>query len=87
MDARIINNKGEISEKLVRQVSNPVLFQQSIEHLIANGVDTFIEVGPSKSAASFVKRTAKSLNRDIRTFNIENIDSFRDTVNSLKGCV
>lgn len=87
VDARIINNKGEISEKLVRQVSNPVLFQQSIEHLIANGVDTFIEVGPSKSAASFVKRTAKSLNRDIRTFNIENIDSFRDTVNSLKGCV
>lgn len=87
VDARIINNKGEIAKKLVNQVSKPVLFQQSIEHLISKGVDTFIEVGPNKSAVGFVKRTAKSLKKEIRTFNIENICSFRETVNSLKGCV
>lgn len=87
VDAKVINNKGEITEKLVKQVSKPVLFQQSIEHLISKGVDTFIEVGPNKSASSFVKRTAKSLKKDIRTFNIENVCSFRETVESLKGCV
>ena len=87
VDARIINNKGEISEKLVKQVSSPVLFQQSIEHLITKGVDTFIEVGPNKSAASFVKRTAKSLKKDVKIFNIENTCSFKETISSLKGCV
>lgn len=85
VDAKIIKGKDEISKKLVKQVSNSVLFQQSIELLIEEGVDTFIEVGPNKSLISFVKRTAKALKVKVKTFNIEDIDSFKETINSLKG--
>lgn len=85
VDARIIKDKDEIIDKLVKQVSNSVLFQQSIELLIEKGVDTFIEIGPNKSLTGFVKRTAKALKQDIKTFNIENTSSFREALNSLKG--
>ena len=86
VDALVLEDKEEIIEKLVKQVSSPVLFQQSIELLIEKGVNTFIEVGPNKSLSAFVKRTAKALKRkDIKTFNIETVDSFRETIDSLKG--
>ncbi|MGO1469442.1 MAG: ACP S-malonyltransferase [Tissierella sp.] len=84
VDAKIVKDKDEIVDKLKKQVSNSVLFQQSIELLIEEGVDTFIEVGPGKSLTSFVKRTAKSIKKDIQIFNIENIDSFRKTIDKLK---
>lgn len=85
VDAKIIEDKEEIIEKLVKQVSSSVLFQQSIELLLEKGVTTFIEVGPGKSLTGFVKRTAKALKQDIKTFNIETVDSFRETVKLLKG--
>lgn len=84
VDAKIIDNKEEIIGKLENQVSQSVLFQQSIELLIERGVDTFIEVGPGKSLTSFVKRTAKGIGKDIKIYNIENIDSFRETIETLK---
>ena len=40
-------------------MSNPVLFQQSIEYLLAEGFDTFVEIGPGKTLSGMVKRTAK----------------------------
>ncbi len=85
VDAKIIRSKDEVSEKLVKQVSSSVLFQQSIELLIEEGVDTFIEVGPEKNLTGFVKRTSKALKVKVKTFNMENIDSFRETIDSLKG--
>lgn len=84
VDAKLIEDKDEIIGKLKRQVSSSVLFQQSIELLIEEGVTSFIEVGPGKSLTSFVKRTAKAIKRDIQVFNIENIDSFEETINKLK---
>lgn len=84
VDAKIIQGKDDIVGKLQRQVSQSVLFQQSIELLIEEGVDIFIEVGPGKSLTSFVKRTAKAMKRDIKTYNIENTESFRETIKSLK---
>lgn len=85
IDAKIVGDKDEIIPKLKKQVSNSVLFQQSIEVLIEEGVNLFIEVGPGKSLTSFVKRTAKSIKKDIQVYNIENMDSFRDTINKIKG--
>nr|WP_300005133.1 ACP S-malonyltransferase [Tissierella sp.] len=84
VDAKFVEDKSEVIEKLVKQVSSSVLFQQSIELLLEEGVDTFIEVGPGKSLTGFVKRTAKALKLDIKTFNIETVDSFRETVKLLK---
>ena len=84
VDAKFVEDKAEVIEKLVKQVSSSVLFQQSVEVLLEEGVDTFIEVGPGKSLTGFVKRTAKALKLDIKTFNIQTVDSFRETIKLLK---
>jgi len=45
------------------------MWQQSVENMIQNGVDTFIEIGPGKTLASFVKKISK----DCKTINIEKV--------------
>ncbi len=64
-------NKGEIKEMLRRQVSSSVLWIQSVENMINNGVDTFIEIGPGKTLTGFIKKIAKSVGKDVITYNIE----------------
>ena len=41
---------------LVTQLTSSVRWQQSMEKMIADGVDTFIEIGPGKTLAGFMKR-------------------------------
>ena len=54
-------NKMEIKEMLKRQVSSSVLWIQSVENMINNGVDTFIEIGPGKTLTGFIKKIAMLL--------------------------
>ena len=56
---RPVSAPAEIRENLIGQLSNPVLFQQSIEYLLGEGYDTFVEIGPGKTLSGMVKRTAK----------------------------
>ncbi|HZJ99375.1 MAG TPA: ACP S-malonyltransferase [Tissierellaceae bacterium] len=85
VDARIIENKDDLKDKLVRQVSNSVLWQQSVEFMIDEGVDTFIEIGPGKSLTSFVKRIGKSLGKDIKAHSISNINTLDKILEYLGG--
>lgn len=52
-----INNESEIKELLIKQVSSSVLWQKTLEKMAADGVDTFIEIGPGKALSGFVKKT------------------------------
>ena len=45
-----------IRELLGRQVCSPVYWQQSMEYMIANGADTFVEIGPGKTLTNFLKK-------------------------------
>lgn len=85
VDAKIINNKDELKTKLVRQVSNSVLWQQSVEFMINEGIDTFVEIGPGKSLTGFVKRIGKSLGKDIKALNISDVNTFNETIDCLGG--
>lgn len=51
-----VENKEEIAGFLSRGVYSPVRWQQSIECMIADGVDTFIEIGPGKTLSGFMKK-------------------------------
>lgn len=73
VDAKLLTDKGEVKPSLINQVSNSVLWCDSINTMLDNGVDTFIEIGPGKSLTGFVKRTAKSNKVDVNLFNINNI--------------
>lgn len=52
--------KDKVKELLIKQVSHPVLWEQSVRKMIEDGVDTFIEIGPGKTLSGFVKKIDRS---------------------------
>lgn len=70
VNAQYIDKKDNIQDLLAKQVYSSVKWQQSVENMIAAGVDTFIEIGPGKTLSSFVKKIDKTC----RIINIEKID-------------
>ena len=81
---------GELSAKqtedtvrtlLVRQVKNPVRWQETIENLRARGVDTFIECGAGKTLCGLIKKTVK----DVTILRVEDAETLQDTVKAIKG--
>ncbi|MDO4554682.1 MAG: ACP S-malonyltransferase [Lachnospiraceae bacterium] len=65
--AEYITNQSEVKALLGRQVYSSVRWQQSVEAMIADGVDTFIEIGPGKTLSGFMRK----INRTCKTINIE----------------
>lgn len=68
--ADFVTDSGESKELLVKQVSSSVRWQQSVEKMLAEGVDTFIEIGPGKTLAGFIKK----INKDVKVININQIE-------------
>lgn len=62
---------------LVKQVSQSVRWQDSVEYMMEEGVDTFIEIGPGKTLSGFIKRIAKENNRSVNMMNIENVQDLK----------
>ncbi|MFN3966228.1 MAG: ACP S-malonyltransferase [Endomicrobiia bacterium] len=58
-DAEITTSSKTLKEKLIKQIYSPVLWQKSIERMIQEGVETFVEPGPGKILSSMVKRINK----------------------------
>ena len=52
--------EGDMGALLVRQVKSPVRWQETIEALAAEGVDTFFECGPGKTLCGLIKKTVKT---------------------------
>jgi len=59
VDAQVVREGESCREGVVRQVSAPVRWQECVERLVANGVTTFVEVGPGQVLGGLVKRIAK----------------------------
>ncbi len=68
--AQYVTEADEVKPLLIRQVSSSVRWQQSVEYMIADGVDRFVEIGPGKTLAGFVKK----ISRDVTVLNIEKLD-------------
>lgn len=79
MDAKEYTSNDNIKEILAKHVISPVRFRKSIEEMINQGVDTFIEIGPGKVLSGFIKKT----NKEVNVFNIENIETFENCLSSL----
>lgn len=78
---RVKNEDESISKLLERQVSSSVYFEQSIQFLIENGVDTIIEIGPGKALSGFIKKIDKS----IKLFKIDSADDLLEVIKFFKG--
>jgi [acyl-carrier-protein] S-malonyltransferase len=73
VDAAVISKGAEARESLVRQVSSPVRWLQSMELLIREGVDTFVEVGPGK----VLTRLMRQISREVKCLTIEDTVSLK----------
>jgi [acyl-carrier-protein] S-malonyltransferase len=73
VDASVIRKGADARESLVRQVSSPVRWLESIELLIKEGVDTFVEVGPGKVLTGLMRH----ISRDVKCFNVEDAASLK----------
>lgn len=68
--AQYVTEKEAVKDLLKKQVSSSVRWQQSVETMLADGVDTFIEIGPGKTLAGFIKK----IKRDVTVLNIEKLE-------------
>ena len=77
--ADYVKSKDDIKPLLIEQVSNSVLWEDTIRKMIEDGVDTFVEIGPGKTLSGFVKKVSK----DVRVFNVEDMTSLNNTLEGL----
>jgi [acyl-carrier-protein] S-malonyltransferase len=80
VDARPVRTAEECRDGLVRQVSAPVRWEESVRELVAQGVDTFVEVGPGQVLSGLVKK----IDKNARVLNVEDPASLEAAVAALK---
>lgn len=68
-NAEYVTKKEQIPELLAEQVSSPVRWQQSVQRMLKDGVDTFIEIGPGKTLSALVKKISK----EVTVYNIDKV--------------
>ena len=68
--ADYVKDKAQVKPLLEKQVSSSVKWQQTVERMIADGVDTFVEIGPGKTLTGFMRK----INKDMKTINIEKVE-------------
>jgi [acyl-carrier-protein] S-malonyltransferase len=69
VDTTYYETSEAIAEKLRKQVYNPVRWEACVRKMIADGVNTFVEIGPGKTLTGFIKK----IDKNVKAINIENI--------------
>lgn len=80
VDAEITTNSEDFRVKMPKQIYSSVHWTQTIEKMIAEGVDTFVEIGPGKVLAGLNKK----ISSEIKTYNVFDKASLDATVGALK---
>ena len=78
--ANTLQPNQTVKELLTRQVMSSVYLEDSINFMIEQGVDTFVEIGPGKVLSGFVKKISK----DVKIFAVEDDESLQNLLESLK---
>jgi [acyl-carrier-protein] S-malonyltransferase len=79
VDAAEIKSGEDARDALVRQVSSPVRWHESVTYLAGKGIDTFIEVGPGRILSGLVRQ----IDRNLRCLNVEDAASLSSTREAL----
>lgn len=74
-----VKDKAEVKGLLATQVSNSVKWIQCVEAMLADGVDTFVEIGPGKTLSSFVKK----INKEVTIVNVDKYDDLEKVKETL----
>lgn len=71
--AQYVTDSGLVKPLLKKQVYSSVRWQQSVETMVADGVDTYIEIGPGKTLTGFIKKITKN----VKVLNIEKLEDMQ----------
>lgn len=80
IDAKEYKKTDDIKEILSNHVVNPVRFSETIQNMINQGVDTFVEIGPGKVLTGFVKK----VNKEVKCININSVETLENALKELK---
>ena len=72
--AKEYKSAEEIKELLIKQIESPVRWRESIEYMIEQGTNTFIEIGPGKVLSGLIKR----INKEVKVLNIDAVEDIQD---------
>lgn len=78
--ADYVTDETQIRSLLQAQISSPVRWQQSVERMIADGVEVFVEIGPKKSLCGFLKK----IDRSMLSYHIDTVEQLEGLVSDLK---
>ena len=79
VDAKETTKGSDFEEKMPRQIYSSVYWTQIIQHMMSQGVDTMIEIGPG----SVLMGLNRKISRDIKTYSVSNLEAVEKTVNEL----
>lgn len=77
--AQKVEEAGQIKDLLVQQISSSVRWMQSMETMLADGVDTFVEIGPGRTLAGFLKK----INPQARVVNVGTWEEMEQAVQEI----
>lgn len=80
VDASVTTESARLRDALIRQVSSPVRWLESMRLLIDQGVQTFVEVGPGKVLAGLMRQ----ISREVDCLNVGDAESLDATMNKIK---
>lgn len=80
LDAKEYTKEDDIKDILAKHVMSPVRFSKSVENMINQGVDTFVEIGPGKVLSGFIRK----INKEVKVLNIQDKESLENTLKILK---
>jgi [acyl-carrier-protein] S-malonyltransferase len=80
VDAALVNDGNGARDALIRQISAPVRWTESVLKMFEEGVDTFIEVGPGKALLGLVRAIAKETGKEVKLLNVEDKTSLMMTI-------
>lgn len=78
--AEYMIDAADVKPLLMKQVSSSVRWEQSVRAMLADGVDTFIEIGPGKTLAGFMKK----IDRTVKVLNIEKLEDVDKVVEEVR---
>jgi [acyl-carrier-protein] S-malonyltransferase len=73
------NVKEYVADTMARQANSPIYWQETIENMVRDGIDVFVEVGPGTVLSGLARKTVSN----ITTLNIEDKESLDETIKAL----
>lgn len=79
--AELVSEINETKGLLKQQIYSSVRWEQSVRRMIADGVDTFVEIGPGRTLNGFMRK----INRAVKVYNVSSYADVDTVVNALKN--